>query len=68
MHDPFSMRPFFGYNFGDYLAHWLSLNQKKSAQMPEIFMVNWFRKSAKGGFLWPGEYLDMYNMHSHIEF
>jgi len=54
MHDPFSMRPFFGYNFGHYLAHWLSLNQKKSAQMPEIFMVNWFRKSAKGGFLWPG--------------
>jgi len=54
MHDPFSMRPFFGYNFGDYLAHWLSLNQKKSAKMPEIFMVNWFRKSVNGGFLWPG--------------
>ena len=22
--------------------------------MPEIFMVNWFRKSSQGGFLWPG--------------
>ena len=53
MHDPFSMRPFFGYNFGDYLAHWLSLN-KKNQTMPEIFMVNWFRKSSQGGFLWPG--------------
>lgn len=54
MHDPFSMRPFFGYNFGNYLSHWLSLEKKEKAQMPKIFMVNWFRKSAKGGFLWPG--------------
>jgi phosphoenolpyruvate carboxykinase (GTP) len=54
MHDPFSMRPFFGYNFGDYLSHWLSLGQQKGATMPSIFMVNWFRKSASGGFLWPG--------------
>ena len=22
--------------------------------MPKIFMVNWFRKSPQGGFLWPG--------------
>lgn len=54
MHDPFSMRPFFGYNFGDYLAHWLSIGQNKKYNLPRIFMVNWFRKSAKGGFLWPG--------------
>jgi len=55
MHDPFSMRPFFGYNFGDYLSHWLSLNSKKY-NLPRIFVVNWFRKgsSANGGFLWPG--------------
>lgn len=24
MHDPFSMRPFFGYNFGDYVSHWFT--------------------------------------------
>jgi len=23
MHDPFAMRPFFGYNFGHYMAHWI---------------------------------------------
>jgi len=55
MHDPFSMRPFFGYNFGDYLAHWLSLGENKKYNLPRIFNVNWFRKSAEtGGFLWPG--------------
>jgi phosphoenolpyruvate carboxykinase (GTP) len=55
MHDPFAMRPFFGYNFGDYCKHWLSLN-KDNRQMPKIFHVNWFRKSenGKGHFLWPG--------------
>lgn len=55
MHDPFSMRPFFGYNFGDYLKHWLSLN-KPERKMPKIFHVNWFRKSndGEGSFLWPG--------------
>ena len=54
MHDPFSMRPFFGYNFGHYLQHWLSLGEKKNVNLPNIFMVNWFRKSSSGGFLWPG--------------
>jgi len=54
MHDPFSMRPFFGYNFGDYLGHWLSFGDDKRLNLPKIFMVNWFRKSATGGFLWPG--------------
>ena len=43
MHDPFAMRPFFGYNFGKYLAHWLSVNQY-GRHMPRIFHVNWFRK------------------------
>jgi len=54
MHDPFSMRPFFGYNFGDYMAHWLSFGRKSSLQLPRIFMVNWFRRTPEGGFMWPG--------------
>jgi len=54
MHDPFAMRPFFGYNFGDYLAHWLSMADVPNAQLPKIFHVNWFRKSSEGKFLWPG--------------
>jgi phosphoenolpyruvate carboxykinase (GTP) len=52
MHDPFAMRPFFGYNFGKYVAHWLSMEQK--GQVPKIFHVNWFRKDCNGKFIWPG--------------
>lgn len=57
MNDPFAMRPFFGYNFGDYLKHWLSMEGRASAaggEMPKIFHVNWFRKDDQGKFLWPG--------------
>ncbi|XP_057194205.1 phosphoenolpyruvate carboxykinase, cytosolic [GTP] [Triplophysa rosa] len=54
MHDPFAMRPFFGYNFGRYLAHWLSMEKHPDAKLPKIFHVNWFRKSQSGRFLWPG--------------
>ncbi|XP_036915859.1 phosphoenolpyruvate carboxykinase, cytosolic [GTP] isoform X2 [Sturnira hondurensis] len=54
MHDPFAMRPFFGYNFGKYLAHWLSMAQRPAAKLPKIFHVNWFRKDQEGKFLWPG--------------
>ncbi|XP_068604906.1 LOW QUALITY PROTEIN: phosphoenolpyruvate carboxykinase, cytosolic [GTP]-like [Brachionichthys hirsutus] len=54
MHDPFAMRPFFGYNFGQYLSHWLSMADRPSAKLPKIFHVNWFRKSPTGKFLWPG--------------
>lgn len=54
MHDPFSMRPFFGYNFGDYLKHWLSFGKKTDLNLPKMFMVNWFRRTADGGFMWPG--------------
>ena len=43
MHDPFAMRPFFGYNAGDYLAHWLSM-EKPDRKLPKIFHVNWFRR------------------------
>lgn len=53
MHDPFAMRPFFGYNCGHYIAHWLSMDQP-SRKLPKIFHVNWFGKGSDGKFLWPG--------------
>uniref|UniRef100_A0A0B7A286 phosphoenolpyruvate carboxykinase (GTP) n=1 Tax=Arion vulgaris TaxID=1028688 RepID=A0A0B7A286_9EUPU len=53
MHDPFAMRPFFGYNFGDYLKHWLSFGKQENLVLPKIFHVNWFRKGPNN-FLWPG--------------
>lgn len=54
MHDPFAMRPFFGYNFGHYLDHWLNFGKKDGLKLPKIFHVNWFRKGDDGKFLWPG--------------
>ncbi|HET6632975.1 MAG TPA: phosphoenolpyruvate carboxykinase (GTP) [Rhodanobacteraceae bacterium] len=51
--DPMAMKPFCGYNYGDYFAHWLSFD-KPGARLPRIFHVNWFRKDADGKFLWPG--------------
>ena len=54
MHDPFAMRPFFGYNFGHYLQHWLSFGDKQRLDLPKIFHVNWFRKAEDGSYLWPG--------------
>ena len=51
--DPMAMKPFAGYNFGDYWAHWLAVGSKLS-HAPKIFHVNWFRKGADGSFMWPG--------------
>ncbi len=51
--DSMAMKPFCGYNFGDYFAHWLSFDQP-GARLPKIFHVNWFRKGNDGKFLWPG--------------
>lgn len=51
--DPMAMKPFCGYNFADYWAHWLSF-AKRSDKLPEIFHVNWFRQDDEGNFLWPG--------------
>ncbi|XP_062925743.1 phosphoenolpyruvate carboxykinase, cytosolic [GTP]-like [Mobula hypostoma] len=54
MHDPFAMRPFFGYNFGKYLSHWLSMEHRPCSRLPKIFHVNWFRKDEHNNYLWPG--------------
>jgi len=51
--DPMAMKPFCGYNFADYFAHWLSFDQP-GAKLPKVFHVNWFRKGDDGKFLWPG--------------
>jgi phosphoenolpyruvate carboxykinase (GTP) len=51
--DPMAMKPFCGYNFADYFAHWLSFDRPE-VKLPKVFHVNWFRKGADGKFLWPG--------------
>ncbi len=52
--DPMAMLPFCGYDMADYFAHWLNIGRREGAQLPRIFMVNWFRKNDEGGYLWPG--------------
>jgi phosphoenolpyruvate carboxykinase (GTP) len=51
--DPMAMKPFCGYNFADYWRHWLSFKDK-SAKLPRIFHVNWFKQDQNRRYLWPG--------------
>lgn len=56
--DPMAMLPFIGYNAGDYFRHWIEMGKGgptgDTSKLPKIFYVNWFRRDADGGFLWPG--------------
>lgn len=53
-HDPMAMKPFIGYNVGEYWAHWLEMGEKLGDKAPKIFNVNWFKQDENGNFIWPG--------------
>ncbi len=53
-HDPMAMKPFIGYNVGDYWQHWVDMGEKLGDKAPKIFNVNWFKQDENGDFIWPG--------------
>ena len=61
-----AMKPFCGYNFADYWAHWLSFAERTD-NLPGIFHVNWFRQDEDGRFLWPGFGENLRVLHWIIE-
>lgn len=64
--DPMAMKPFCGYNFADYWAHWLSFAER-TEKLPDIFHVNWFRQDQDRKFLWPGFGENLRVLHWIIE-
>ncbi len=51
--DPMAMRPFVGYDMGEYFGHWLKMGTT-IPNPPKISHVNWFRTDDEGHFVWPG--------------
>ena len=51
MNDPFAMRPFVGYNMGEYVQHWLQFSKQPGLKLPKVFHVNWFRKDEQVDYI-----------------